>query len=67
MAKKYRDVKRALRYAGWKQLRTVGSHEVWAHPDGRRVVVPGGGRDNTEVPVGTLARIRKDTGLRDLR
>jgi predicted RNA binding protein YcfA (HicA-like mRNA interferase family) len=67
MAKKYREVKRALRDAGWERHRTVGSHEIWIHPDGRRVVVPGGGRDNIEVPAGTLARIRKSVGLRDLR
>lgn len=67
MAKKYRDVKRALRAAGWRLDRTAGSHEVWRHPDGRRVVIPGGGKDNREVPTGTLASIRRDTGLEDLR
>jgi predicted RNA binding protein YcfA (HicA-like mRNA interferase family) len=67
MAKKYRDVKRALRTAGWEGLRTAGSHEIWTHPDGRLVVIAGGGRDNLEVPVGTLAKIRKRTGLEELR
>jgi predicted RNA binding protein YcfA (HicA-like mRNA interferase family) len=67
MAKKYRDVKRALRNAGWDLLRTAGSHEIWAHPDGKLVVIPGGGKDNLEVPVGTLAKIRKRTGLKELR
>jgi predicted RNA binding protein YcfA (HicA-like mRNA interferase family) len=67
MAKKYRDVKRALRAAGWERQRIAGSHEIWAHPDRAPVVVPGGGKDNLEVPVGTLANIRKRTGLKDLR
>jgi predicted RNA binding protein YcfA (HicA-like mRNA interferase family) len=67
MAKKYRDVKRALRAAGWERVRTVGSHEIWEHPDRAPVVVPGGGKDNLEVPVGTLASIRRKTGLRYLR
>jgi predicted RNA binding protein YcfA (HicA-like mRNA interferase family) len=67
MAKKYRDVKRALRDAGWARHRTEGSHEIWVHPDGRLVVVAGGGKDHLEVPVGTLAKIRKRTGLKELR
>jgi predicted RNA binding protein YcfA (HicA-like mRNA interferase family) len=67
MAKKYSDVRAALRGAGWIVRRISGSHEVWAHPDGRRVTVPGGGKDNREVPPGTLAGIRRDTGLDDLR
>jgi predicted RNA binding protein YcfA (HicA-like mRNA interferase family) len=67
MAKKYRDVRRALRKAGWSVARVSGSHEIWEHPDGRTVVIPGGGKDNREVPTGTPASIRRDTGLRDLR
>jgi predicted RNA binding protein YcfA (HicA-like mRNA interferase family) len=67
MAKKYSDVRRALRAAGWDRLRTTGSHEVWTHPEHGLVVIPGGGKNNLEVPPGTLASIRKRTGLRDLR
>lgn len=67
MAKKYRDVIRALRDAGWERVRTRGSHEVWRHPDGREVTVPGGGKSNREVPTGTLAAIRRATGLDELR
>jgi predicted RNA binding protein YcfA (HicA-like mRNA interferase family) len=66
MSKKYRDVKKALRHAGWVRLRTKGSHEIWGHPNGRRVAIPRG-KGNREVPVGTLASIRRDTGLEDLR
>jgi predicted RNA binding protein YcfA (HicA-like mRNA interferase family) len=67
MAKKYRDVKLALRKAGWKPMRTAGSHEVWTHRDGRMIVVPGGGKNSFDVPTGTLASIRSKTGLRNLR
>jgi predicted RNA binding protein YcfA (HicA-like mRNA interferase family) len=63
MAKKYRDVRAALGRAGWVVRRIAGSHEVWVHPDGRRVTVPSGGKDNREVPPGTLASIRETTGL----
>jgi predicted RNA binding protein YcfA (HicA-like mRNA interferase family) len=67
MPKKYRDVRRALREAGWQTIRIAGSHEVWQSPDGRQVVIPGGGKDNREVPVGTLASIRRNTDLEHLR
>jgi predicted RNA binding protein YcfA (HicA-like mRNA interferase family) len=67
MAKKYRDVKRILKSAGWTMSRTRGSHELWTHPDGRQVVVPGGGKDSREVPVATLGSIRRATGLDELR
>jgi predicted RNA binding protein YcfA (HicA-like mRNA interferase family) len=67
MAKKYRDVKRILKAAGWTLTRVQGSHELWTHPDGRRVVVPGGGKDSREVAVGTLGSIRRATGLDELR
>lgn len=67
MAKKYRDVPKALRRAGWERQRSRGSHEVWIHPDGRQVTVAGGGHANREVPIGTLARIRRATGIEELR
>ena len=67
MAKKFREVARILRDHGWELSRTRGSHQIWAHPDGREVVVPGGGKNNREVTVGTLASIRRDTGIDELR
>lgn len=68
MAKKYREVKKALRRAGWTLERSTGSHEIWVSPDrSRTVTVAGGGKGNREVPVGTLASIRRDTGLKELR
>jgi len=67
VAIKYRDVIKALRKGGWTKVQTSGSHEVWTHSDGRQVTVSGGGKDNKEVPVGTLASIRRDTGPQKLR
>ncbi len=68
MAKKYREVRRILRRAGWTLRHTTGSHERWVSPDGASAVtVAGGGKDNREVPPGTLATIRKETGLKELR
>jgi len=67
MAKKYREVRQALRDAGWTMVRVTGSHERWAHPDGRTTTLAGGGGDNRDVPSGTLASIRRQTGLEDLR
>jgi predicted RNA binding protein YcfA (HicA-like mRNA interferase family) len=68
VAKKYREVRWILRRAGWKPLRTTGSHERWLSPDGTRLItVAGGGKDNREVPRGTLANMRKETGLKELR
>jgi predicted RNA binding protein YcfA (HicA-like mRNA interferase family) len=64
--KKYREVRAALRAAGWEVLRQRGSHEVWAKPDeSGRIVVAGTNSDT--VPVGTLASIRRASGLEQLR
>lgn len=46
--------------------------DVWVtrgltHPDGRQVTIPGGGKSSKDVPAGTLASIRRDTGLEPLR
>jgi predicted RNA binding protein YcfA (HicA-like mRNA interferase family) len=66
MAKKFREVRKALRAAGWTRVRQSGSHETWASRDGARVVTVAG-KDSDTVPVGTLAAIRRATGLKDLR
>lgn len=67
MAKTYREVAMALRAAGWRKVTVSGSHEKWLHSDGRKVTVPGAGKAGREVPTGTLASIRRSTGLGDLR
>ncbi len=66
MAKKYKDVRKALIDAGWRVVRQAGSHEIWAHPSREeRIVVAGKGSDT--VPVGTLGSIRRISGLEHLR
>lgn len=66
MAKKYKEVRKALRAAGWKAIRQRGSHEVWAHPvEPRRIIIAG--KDSDTVTVGSLANIRRISGLKDLR
>jgi MFS family permease len=64
--KKYREVRAALSEAGWRVLRRRGSHEVWGKRDeGGRIVVAG--KDSDTVPAGTLASIRRASGLEQLR
>jgi predicted RNA binding protein YcfA (HicA-like mRNA interferase family) len=64
--KKYREVRRILRRAGWSIARTTGSHEQWRSFDGTRSVTVSGKPSDT-VPAGTLAAMRRATGLDDLR
>jgi predicted RNA binding protein YcfA (HicA-like mRNA interferase family) len=66
VAKKFKEVRKALRAEGWKVTRQAGSHEIWESADGARTVTVAGKNSDT-VPVGTLAAIRRATGLRDLR
>jgi predicted RNA binding protein YcfA (HicA-like mRNA interferase family) len=66
MPKKYREVRSRLRSEGWKCVRQKGSHETWKSTDGRRKVTVAG-KDSETVPAGTLAGIRRSTGLDDLR
>lgn len=47
-------------------IRQRGSHEIWTAPDAKRRVVVAGKPSDT-VPVGTLASIRRATGLEELR
>lgn len=66
MAKKYREVREALKGAGWQVLRQKGSHEVWGRAgDDARIVVAG--KDSDTVTPGTLSSIRRASGLEQLR
>ena len=47
-------------------MRQTGSHETWESADGSSVVTVAG-KDSDTVPVGTLAAIRRATGIKDLR
>jgi predicted RNA binding protein YcfA (HicA-like mRNA interferase family) len=66
MPKKYRDVRKRLVAAGWIRVRRSGSHETWRNRDGQRTVTVAGKGSDT-VPAGTLAAIRRATGIDDLR
>jgi predicted RNA binding protein YcfA (HicA-like mRNA interferase family) len=66
MSKKFREVRKVLRANGWIKVRQAGSHETWLSADGTQVVTVAGKGSDT-VPTGTLAALRKRTGLRDLR
>ena len=66
VAKKFREVRKALRQAGWSLVRTKGDHEQWRSPEGHRLVTVAG-HDSKDVPVGTLKSIRQSTGLEELR
>lgn len=65
MAKTFKQVRGHLLRAGWVKVRQAGSHETWQHPDGRRVTIAG--KNSKTVAPGTLAGIRRTTGLEDLR
>lgn len=39
-----REVTKLLRKAGWKPVRTVGSHTKWAGPNGTAFTLPDGHR-----------------------
>jgi predicted RNA binding protein YcfA (HicA-like mRNA interferase family) len=66
VAKKFREVRRALRAEGWTKVRQAGSHETWESADRMRSVTVAG-KDSDTVPAGTLAAMRRATGLRDFR
>jgi predicted RNA binding protein YcfA (HicA-like mRNA interferase family) len=66
VAKKYREVRTALREAGWEVLRQRGSHEVWGR-SGERARIVVAGKDSDTVPIGTLSSIRRASGLEQLR
>lgn len=61
-----REVRKALRADGWTKVRQAGSHETWESADGTRIVTVAG-KDTDTVPAGTLAAMRRATGLRELR
>jgi predicted RNA binding protein YcfA (HicA-like mRNA interferase family) len=66
VGKKYREVRRALRKAEWTRVRQAGSHETGQSADGMRAVTVAV-KDSDTVPPGTLAAIRRATGLENLR
>jgi len=63
---KVREVIRHLEAEGWRLVATVGSHRQFKHPEkGGRVTVSGHLGD--DMPKGTLASVRRQAGLKELR
>jgi len=53
---------RRLKRSGFYLARHGKRHDIYEHPNGRRVVVP---RHATDLPRGTYLSILKDAGLED--
>jgi predicted RNA binding protein YcfA (HicA-like mRNA interferase family) len=66
MAKKVREVIAILEAHGWRQTRQRGSHRQFKHPESEFVVTVHGKRSDTMQP-GTLANIRRNSGIEELR
>lgn len=66
MPKKFKEVRRILRANGWTKVRQAGSHETWESADGKSAVTVAG-KDSDTVRTGTLASIRRASGLDELR
>jgi predicted RNA binding protein YcfA (HicA-like mRNA interferase family) len=66
MAKKVREAIAILESHGWTQTRQRGSHRQFRHPESKSVVTVAGKRSDT-MRVGTLAKIRRETGIEELR
>ena len=59
------DVTKVLLRNGWEHVRTKGSHWIFKDPTtGKIAVVPHPRRD---LPIGTVKKLERDTGLKLLR
>jgi predicted RNA binding protein YcfA (HicA-like mRNA interferase family) len=66
VAKKVKDVIAILELHGWRLVRQRGSHRQFKHA-GRRAVITLAGRPSETVKPGILAKIRRDSGIDELR
>jgi predicted RNA binding protein YcfA (HicA-like mRNA interferase family) len=66
VAKKVHEVISILEAHGWREVRERGSHRHFKHPDSTPVVTVAGKRSDTMRP-GTLAEIRRKSGIEELR
>lgn len=64
--KTVREVIAVLEAHGWVQIRQRGSHRTFKHPDRPAVITVAGGAADT-IKRGTLADIRRKSGLEHLR
>ena len=60
---KYAELKRDLRKAGCRKVKDKGGHEKWYSPITNRHFWVAR-HDQEEVPLGTLQRILKESGLK---
>lgn len=66
MAKKVKEVIASLELHGWHLARQRGSHRQFKHAR-RRAVITLAGRPSEMVKPGILAKIRRDSGIDELR
>lgn len=66
MAKTVREVITVLEAHGWRQVRQRGSHRQFKH-SGYDYVVTVAGKMSDTIPVGQLADIRRNSGIKELR
>jgi len=60
---KVKDVIKLLENAGWRLVRTKGSHRQFGHGS-KRGTVTVSGKESIDVPPGTLNSILKQAGLK---
>jgi predicted RNA binding protein YcfA (HicA-like mRNA interferase family) len=61
---KVRDLVKILEMDGWEQARMKGSHRQFRHPV-KHGTITVAGRQNVDIPAGTLASILKHAGLKE--
>jgi predicted RNA binding protein YcfA (HicA-like mRNA interferase family) len=66
VAKKVKEVISILEQNGWQLVRQSGSHRQFKHAR-RRAVITLAGRPSDTVTPGILAKIRRDSGIDELR
>lgn len=66
MARKVRETISILEAHGWREVRRRGDHRHFKHPE-QAPVVTVAGKPSATMPVGTLAEIRRKSGIRALR
>jgi predicted RNA binding protein YcfA (HicA-like mRNA interferase family) len=66
VAKTVKDVISILEQHGWRLARQRGSHRQFKHPN-RPALITLAGRPSKTVKPGTLAKIRRDSGIDELR
>ena len=61
---KYRELLKILQQAGWIEVRQVGSHKHFKHPEKTNLITVAFHGSNQDLKKGTLNQILKDAGLK---